>query len=100
MKYPQLQVWKEAHQKEEEKYTWISAEPERTNDSLRLFGTTKSRAQRFLPLFWEEVKTGLSPQNFTIKIFERLKTEGDIFKPVYEKGIDLKTLETIERVLQ
>jgi len=43
------------------------------------------------PLFWEEVKPGLSPLNFTIKnIFERLKTEGDIFKPVYEKGIDLK----------
>ena len=54
------------------------------------------------PLFWEEVKRGLSPQNFTIKnLFERLNTEGDIFTPVYEKGIDLKkTLETIERVLQ
>jgi bifunctional non-homologous end joining protein LigD len=54
------------------------------------------------PLFWEEVKKGLSPSNFTIKnLFERLKTEGDIFKPVYEKGIDLrKTLATIESVLQ
>jgi len=53
------------------------------------------------PVFWEEVKQGLSPQNFTIKnLFERLKTEGDIFKPVYEKGIDLKkTLATIESVL-
>jgi len=54
------------------------------------------------PLFWEEVKKGLSPSDFTIKnLFERLKTEGDIFKPVYEKGIDLKkTLATIESVLQ
>jgi bifunctional non-homologous end joining protein LigD len=54
------------------------------------------------PLFWEEVKKGLTPQNFTIKnLFGRLKTEGDIFKPVYEKGIDLKkTLATIERILQ
>jgi bifunctional non-homologous end joining protein LigD len=54
------------------------------------------------PLFWEEVKKGLSPQNFTIKnLFERLKTEGDIFRPVYEKGIDVKkTLATIEKVLQ
>jgi bifunctional non-homologous end joining protein LigD len=53
------------------------------------------------PLFWEEVKKGLSPSDFTIKnLFERLKTEGDIFKPVYEKGIDLKkTLATIESVL-
>jgi len=54
------------------------------------------------PLFWEEVKKGLTPQDFTIKnLFERLKTEGDLFKPVYEKGIDLKkTLATIEKVLQ
>ena len=54
------------------------------------------------PLFWEEVRKGVSPQNFTIKnLFERLKTEGDIFKPVYEKGIDLKkTLQTIESILQ
>jgi len=54
------------------------------------------------PLFWEEVKKGLSPSNFTIKnLFGRLETEGDIFKPVYEKGIDLKrTLNTIESVLQ
>ena len=54
------------------------------------------------PLFWEEVKKGLSPANFTIKnLFERIKNEGDIFKPVYEKGIDLRTtLATIESVLQ
>lgn len=54
------------------------------------------------PLFWEEVKKGLSPSNFTIKnLFERLKKEGDIFKPVYEKGIDLKKiLATIESILQ
>jgi bifunctional non-homologous end joining protein LigD len=54
------------------------------------------------PLFWEEVKKGLSPSDFTIKnLFDRLKIEGDIFKPVYEKGIDLKkTLNTIESVLQ
>jgi len=54
------------------------------------------------PVFWEEVKKGLSPSNFTIKnLFDRLKTEGDIFTPVYEKGIDLrKTLTKIESVLQ
>ena len=54
------------------------------------------------PIYWEELKKGLSPANFTIRnIFERLKTEGDIFKPVYEKGIDLKkTLANIESVLK
>jgi bifunctional non-homologous end joining protein LigD len=62
----------------------------------------KAGATVSTPLFWEEVKKGLSPQNFTIKnLFERLKTEGDIFKPVYEKGIDVKkTLQTIESILQ
>ena len=61
----------------------------------------KAGATVSTPLFWEEVKKGLSPSNFTIKnIFERLKTEGDIFKPVYGKGIDLKkTLATVESVL-
>jgi len=53
------------------------------------------------PLFWEEIKKGLTPSKFTIKnLFERLKTEGDIFKPVYGKGIDLKkTLAQVESVL-
>jgi len=54
------------------------------------------------PLYWEELNEDLSPANFTIKnIFERLKTEGDLFKPVYEKGIDLKkTLAAIEAALR
>lgn len=54
------------------------------------------------PLFWEEVKKGLSPSDFTIKnLLERVKREGDVFKAVYGKGIDLKkTLATIESVLQ
>jgi bifunctional non-homologous end joining protein LigD len=54
------------------------------------------------PIYWEELKKGLSPANFTIKnLFDRLKTEGDMFKPVYEKGIDLKkTLANIESILE
>jgi bifunctional non-homologous end joining protein LigD len=43
------------------------------------------------PLHWEEVKKGLSPKNFTIhNIFDRIKTEGDIFSPVLGKGINLE----------
>ena len=47
------------------------------------------------PLHWEEVKKGLSPKNFTIfNTLDRIKSEGDIFKPVLGKGIDLdKTLK-------
>jgi DNA ligase D-like protein (predicted polymerase)/DNA ligase D-like protein (predicted 3'-phosphoesterase) len=42
------------------------------------------------PLHWDEVKQGLTPTVFTaITIFERLKQEGDLFKPVLGRGIDL-----------
>lgn len=53
------------------------------------------------PLHWEEVKKGLSPANFTMmNIFERLKNEGDLFKPVLEKGIDLhKALKKIGNLI-
>lgn len=43
------------------------------------------------PLLWKEVKSGLSPKEFTIHNMEkRIKKTGDIFKGVLGKGIDLK----------
>lgn len=50
-----------------------------------------------MPLHWEEVKKGLSMKDFTIaNAMDRIKSEGDIFKPVLGKGIDLeKILENI-----
>lgn len=43
-----------------------------------------------MPLYWEEVKKGLAIKNFTIKnAIERIRAEGDIFKPVLGKGINL-----------
>jgi bifunctional non-homologous end joining protein LigD len=45
------------------------------------------------PLHWDEVRKGLKTSDFTIKnIFERLKSEGDIFKGVIGKGIDLNNI--------
>ena len=42
------------------------------------------------PLLWKEVKSGLTPQDFTIKnIMKRVKKMGDIFYPILEKGINL-----------
>ena len=42
------------------------------------------------PLLWKEVKSGLTPQDFTIhNIMKRLKKMGDIFSPILGKGIDL-----------
>lgn len=46
-----------------------------------------------MPLHWDEVKKGLKPQNFTlVNAIERIKREGDLFKPVLGKGIDLKKI--------
>ncbi|MDB5224285.1 MAG: ligD [Chitinophagaceae bacterium] len=42
------------------------------------------------PLLWKEVKSGLTPQDFTINnIMKRVKKMGDIFTPILGKGIDL-----------
>jgi bifunctional non-homologous end joining protein LigD len=44
-----------------------------------------------MPLHWEEVKKGLKILDFTIfNAIDRMKAEGDIFKPVLGKGVDLK----------
>jgi bifunctional non-homologous end joining protein LigD len=46
-----------------------------------------------MPLYWEEVKKGLSMKDFTIEnAIDRIKREGDIFKPVLGKGIDLNKI--------
>jgi bifunctional non-homologous end joining protein LigD len=43
-----------------------------------------------MPLHWNEVKKGLKIEDFTIfNAMERVKKEGDIFKPVLGKGISL-----------
>jgi len=48
------------------------------------------------------VKKGLAIRDFTIfNAVERLKTEGDIFKGVLSKGVDLKkALEKIDSIKQ
>ncbi|MHA4844330.1 DNA ligase D [Flavitalea antarctica] len=44
-----------------------------------------------MPLHWEEVKKGLRIQDFTImNAMDRLKSTGDLFKPVLGKGINMK----------
>ena len=44
-----------------------------------------------MPLFWEEVKKGLTITDWHIgNAIARIRSEGDIFKPVLGKGIDMK----------
>jgi bifunctional non-homologous end joining protein LigD len=44
-----------------------------------------------MPLHWEEIKKGLKMKDFTIQnAVERVRAEGDIFKGVLGKGIDME----------
>jgi len=44
-----------------------------------------------MPLHWEELKKGLKMQDFTIhNAISRIRSEGDIFRPVLGKGINMK----------
>jgi len=44
-----------------------------------------------MPLHWHEVKSGLKMKDFNIfNAIDRIKTEGDLFKPVLGKGINLE----------
>lgn len=46
-----------------------------------------------MPLHWEEVKKGLQMKDFNINnAISRIKSEGDIFKPVLGRGINLRKL--------
>ncbi len=43
-----------------------------------------------MPLHWDEVKSGLKPNDFTIQnALRRIKQTGDLWRPVLGKGIDL-----------
>ena len=52
-----------------------------------------------MPLHWDEVKKGLKMNDFTIyNALERIKSAGDIFKPVLGKGINLeKVIKTFNK---
>ena len=54
-----------------------------------------------MPLHWEEVKKGLKMKDFTLEnSIERMRSEGDIFKPVLGKGINMKAaLKKLEGML-
>lgn len=52
-----------------------------------------------MPLYWDEVKKGLKISDFTLfNAIERMHEQGDIFKPVLGKGIDLKkVIDTLSK---
>lgn len=60
----------------------------------------KPNAPVSMPLLWKEIKSGLLPNDFNISnALERIKKNGDLFKPVLGKGIDLVTsLKKLESI--
>jgi len=51
----------------------------------------KPGASVSMPLPWDEVKKGLKIQQFNIfNAMDKIKEQGDIFKGVLDKGINLK----------
>ena len=50
-----------------------------------------------MPIEWNELKSGLKPTDFNIEnALGRIKKNGDLFKPVLGKGIDmLKAIELL-----
>ncbi|QDP84040.1 DNA ligase D [Chryseobacterium sp. SNU WT5] len=57
----------------------------------------KQNAPVSMPIQWDELKEGLKVTDFNIhNAFDRIKKNGDLFKPVLGKGIDmLKALENL-----
>ncbi|WP_423145997.1 DNA ligase D [Rubrolithibacter danxiaensis] len=55
-----------------------------------------------MPLHWDEVKIGLQMKDFTIfNAMSRIKEQGDIFKPVLGKGINMEqAIKKLEGLLQ
>lgn len=53
-----------------------------------------------MPLHWSEVKKGLRPEQFTLlTAINRILTEGDLFKPVLGRGINMeKALKALEKI--
>lgn len=60
----------------------------------------KQGATVSMPLHWDEVRKGMKIQDFTIhNAIARIKEQGDIFKGVLGKGIDMKkALNKLEKV--
>jgi bifunctional non-homologous end joining protein LigD len=53
----------------------------------------KTGATVSMPLHWDEVKKGLKMSDFKIyNAIDRIKNEGDKFKPVLDKGISLENV--------
>ncbi len=98
---PDLTTLERSLQKRSKKKIYLDYLQNRSGQTLASVYSVRPKpgAPVSMPLHWDEVKSGLKPTDFTIhNALERIKKNGDIFKPVLGKGVDmLKALQNLEK---
>lgn len=99
-KLPKITTLERSLQKRDDKKIYLDYLQNRQGQTLASVYSLRPKegAAVSMPLEWNELKKGLKPTDFNIEnALERIKSKGDIFKPVLGKGIDMmKTLELLE----
>ena len=97
-----LPVLKETHTKNRKGKMYIDFLQNRPQATLAAAYSLRPKpgATVSMPLHWEEVKKGLKIKDFNINnAMDRVREQGDIFKPVLGKGISMeKAIENLEKL--
>ncbi len=100
-KLPDLTTLERSLKKRAENKIYLDYLQNRTGQTLASVYSIRPKplAPVSMPISWEELKFGLMPSDFNIhNALERIKKNGDLFKPVLGKGIDmLKALEKLSK---
>ncbi|MGV8915929.1 MAG: DNA ligase D [Kaistella sp.] len=98
-KLPKITTLERALQKRDKNKIYLDYLQNRRGQTLASVYSVrpKNGAPVSMPIEWSELKSGLKPTDFNIEnALERVKKNGDLFKPVLGKGIDmLKALELL-----
>ncbi|ASK30791.1 DNA ligase D [Chryseobacterium sp. T16E-39] len=101
-KLPKITTLERSLQKRDDKKIYLDYLQNRTGQTLASAYSLRPKqgASVSMPLDWNDVKPGLKPTDFNIhNSLERIKENGDLFKPVLGKGIDMmKALELLQNL--
>lgn len=99
-KLPKLTTLERSLRKRDDKKIYLDYLQNRSGQTLASVYSIRPKegASVSMPLEWDELKKGLKPTDFNIhNALERIKENGDLFKPVLGKGIDMmKGLELLQ----
>ena len=100
-KLPELTTLERSLKKRDKAKIYLDYLQNRTGQTLASVYSIRPKALApvSMPILWQELKFGLKPTDFNIyNSLERIKNNGDLFKPVLGKGIDmLKALENLSK---